>query len=73
MNLDRAISVLKYTTILALGGSVFCVGVLWSCPLDVPAWFAATCASLGIALASGVGEIVLRRKRTGMPLKAAAR
>ncbi|MBU9515616.1 hypothetical protein UXJ26_15775 [Burkholderia multivorans] len=73
MNLDRAISVLKYTTILALGGSVFCVGVLWSFPLDVPAWFAATCASLAIALASAVGETVLRRRRTGMPLKATAR
>lgn len=73
MNLDCAIPVLKYTTILALSGSVFCVGALWSFPLDVPPWFAATCASLGIALASGVGEIVLRRKRTGTPLETTAR
>lgn len=73
MNLDSAIPVLTYTTILAFGGSVFCAGVLLSFPLDVPAWFAATCASLGIALTSGVGEIVLRRRRTGLHLKAAAR
>ncbi len=69
MNLDRSISVLKYTTILTLGASVFCVGVLWSFPLDVSTWSAATCASLGISLVSGVGEMLLRRKRTGMPLR----
>lgn len=66
-------AVLTCTTVLALCASLFCVGVLWSFPLNVPAWCAATCASAGIALASGVGEIVFRRKRMGTPLKAAAR
>lgn len=73
MKLDRVIPVLTYTTILALGASLFCIGVLWSFPLNVPAWFAAMCACAGVALASGIGEIVLRHKRTRTPLKAAVR
>lgn len=73
MNLERVAALSAYTTIAALGVLIFCVNVLWSFPLDFPAWFAAMCVSSGIAIVSGVAEIVLRRKLRNMPRKVAVR
>ncbi|MBA9834077.1 hypothetical protein CFB47_39335 [Burkholderia sp. AU27893] len=59
----RANSVLTGTTILALCVSFFCVGVLWSFPLNVTGWLTAMCISGGIALGSGVIEVIVTRRR----------
>lgn len=65
MNFDRLTTVLTCTTVVALCASLFCFGVLWSFPPNVPAWCASTCVSALVAAACCIGEIVLRRKLAG--------
>lgn len=72
MRLEGVATWLGYIAAVALGPLIFCVGVLFSLPLNVPAWFVGICISSVFAIGGSVGELVLRRWLNKMPQRVAA-